>query len=144
MKIHAPENPFQRLMTDRASAEGAAPPGGAFGEVLKQTLTQAAEAAAGAAAPARVQAAAAEHPAIGRLEEFLDLLDGYRQKLGDPRVTLKGLDQLVRQMQAQAERLAPLGAGLPQGDGLRDVIQRTLVAASVEILRFRRGDYLPA
>lgn len=147
MKINAPDTLFQRLQADRMPAERSSTAPTAFGDVLKQTLGQAAGTASGGVVsgttPTRPPTAGAESPAMNRLEHFLDLLDGYRQQLADPRVSLKGLDPLVREMQTRVEQLAPLGDGLPQGDGLKDVIQRTLVAASVEILRFRRGDYLP-
>lgn len=147
MKINAPDTVFQRIQADRMPAERAVAAPTAFGDVLKQTLGQAADVApagtTSGTATARLQAVGAESPVTGRLEDFLNLLDGYRQKLADPRISLKGLDPLVREMQTQVEQLAPLGDSLPQGNGLKDVIQRTLVAASVEILRFRRGDYLP-
>lgn len=154
MKIHAPDTPVQRLQAERVPTErppaatGATASATAFGEVLKQSLGQAEAAAAGdpvgKTAQSRLQAPGSENPALSRVEEFLDLLDGYRQKLGDPRVSLKGLDPLLREIQIQAGRLEPLGEALPLGDGLKDVIQRTLVEASVEVMRFRRGDYLPA
>jgi hypothetical protein len=39
--------------------------------------------------------------------------------------------------------LAALLDGLSDGDGLKEVLNQTLVAAEMEIVRFRRGDYLP-
>jgi hypothetical protein len=33
---------------------------------------------------------------------------------------------------------------LPEGDGLKDILNQALVTAEVEIIRFRRGDYLTA
>jgi hypothetical protein len=32
---------------------------------------------------------------------------------------------------------------LPEGDSVKDVLNQALVTAEIEILRFRRGDYLP-
>jgi hypothetical protein len=32
---------------------------------------------------------------------------------------------------------------LPEGDGARDLLNRILVTASVEAIKFNRGDYLP-
>jgi hypothetical protein len=78
-----------------------------------------------------------------RVEKFLDLLDDYRRLLADCRVGLKGLDSAVQAVEIGRDELSPLLAGLPEGDGLRDVLNQSLVTAEIEILRFRRGDYLP-
>jgi hypothetical protein len=82
--------------------------------------------------------------AAGRVEHFFDLLDRYRQRLADPRVDLKTLDGAVREVEKGMNALKPAAASLPENDGLRDIINRALVTASVEIVKFRRGDYLVA
>lgn len=120
-----------------------------FGEILKQTIDQTSSAsgpASGPAAAIRCQPlrSTPELSAVGRLEGFLDLLEGYCQKLSNPRVSLKGLEASVRQLEAGRDTLSRTLGSLPESDGLREVLNQTLVTAEVEIIRFRRGDYLPA
>jgi hypothetical protein len=79
-----------------------------------------------------------------RLEGFLDLMEEYRSKLADPRVSLKGLDSVVRSLEQGRDALSPLLGTLPEGDGLKDMLNQALVTTEIEIMRFRRGDYLPA
>jgi hypothetical protein len=38
--------------------------------------------------------------------------------------------------------MLPLLDALPEGDGLRDLLNRMLVTATVETIKFNRGDYL--
>jgi hypothetical protein len=47
-------------------------------------------------------------------------------------------------MEHGRDTLTPLLDTLPEGDRLKDVLNRALVTAEIEIIRFRRGDYLPA
>ena len=102
--------------------------------------------AAAMSLPAALQIRAADPvsaaAAANRVESVLDLLEDYRQKLGDPRVELKALDRAVREVEKGMEALKPAAGGLPENDGLKEIVNRALVAASVEIVKFRRGDYL--
>jgi hypothetical protein len=79
---------------------------------------------------------------LDRLEDLIDLLDQYRQKLSDPRITLKKIDPLIREIDQQKEKLAPVLDSLPDGEKLRDIVNKTLVTASLEITKFYRGDYI--
>jgi hypothetical protein len=131
------------------SAEPAAGASTTFGDILRKTLEPAA-ASEPAGAPVGAGMSIRLHPAAPRMEpagvvhaeRFLDLLDEYRQRLADPRVSLKGLDSAVRAMEEGRGELAALLDGLSDGDGLKEVLNQTLVAAEMEIVRFRRGDYL--
>ena len=122
--------------------------GNGFGEILKQTFEQ---------TPPVGQAAAPETPIAlnsvipttndsltGRLEGFFDQLEDYCQKLSNPRVGLKGLASSIQQLEAGRDALSRMNAALPADDGLKDVLNQTLITAELEIMRFRRGDYLPA
>lgn len=129
----------------------AAPASGGFGEILQKTLHEASSAeSAGASAGASVSirfapAAPTSDPAVmPRVEGFLNLLERYQGQLADPRVSLKGLDPAVQALEHERGTLTPLLDALPEGDRLKDVLNRALVAAELEIIRFRRGDYLPA
>lgn len=149
MKIQGNSDMLGRVRVEPPTSAPAVAPSG-FGEILKNSLNQASGPAA-ASAPGgalRVQFKSVEPaPAdsvAARVEGFLELMDEYRSKLADPRVSLKGLDPLVRSLEQGRDALTPLAGSLPEGDGLKDILNRTLVTTEAEIMRFRRGDYLPA
>ena len=149
MKIQGNGDLLGRVRAESPASVPASAPGG-FGEILKNSLSEASGPAA-ATAPGgalRVQFNSVDPtPAdsvAARLEGFLDLMDAYRSKLADSRVSLKGLDPLVRSLEQGRDALVPHANSLPESDGLKDILNRTLVTTEVEIMRFRRGDYLPA
>jgi hypothetical protein len=150
MKIDGFDHGFSRVHADK-SAHTAVPGPCGFGDILKEKLATAPGATAsgiglGLVAPTQIQSVA-EAPAnrlAERVERYLDLLDDYRRQLADPRVSLKGLDATVREMEAGKDALAPALGSLPEGDGIKNILNRTLVTSSLEIIKFRRGDYLTA
>ena len=81
-------------------------------------------------------------PIIGRTEKFLDILDEYRQKLGNPRFILKDIYPLINKMEVENEGLTPVLNSLPDGDELKDILNQILITSSLEIIKFKRGDYL--
>lgn len=147
MKITGNTDPAWRIQIDTPAPSPSAGAGG-FGEILKQTLAQSAAAgpASAPAASGRVSSppAASDDAAVGCLEGYIDLLEGYRQKLADPRVSLKGLEPSIQRLEEGRAALAAMLGSLPGGDGLRDVWNETLIAAEIEIIKFRRGDYRAA
>jgi hypothetical protein len=80
---------------------------------------------------------------LDRADKLLAILDDYTAKLADPRYTLKEIQELVVGMETEKNLLLPLMESLPEGDGARDLLNRILVTASVESIKFNRGDYLP-
>jgi exonuclease VII small subunit len=136
-----------RVQAEKTALSGPAAVSG-FGEILKQTIDQASasDPAAASAAPIRLQSVSStpDLSVVGRLEEYLDLLDNHCQKLSNPRVSLKGLEASIRQLEEGRDALSRALGSLPESDRLSDVLNQTLVTAEVEIMRFRRGDYLPA
>ncbi len=91
-----------------------------------------------------------QHPAsarrfetIDRAERLLAILDDYSSKLTDPRYTLREIHGLVVEMETEKDLLLPLVESLPEGDPARDLLNRVLVTAAVESIKFNRGDYLP-
>lgn len=147
MKIIGSTDLAWRVQIDTPAPSPSAGAGG-FGEILKQTLVQSA-AAGPASAPAASGSVSCPAPisdvsAVDCLEGYIDLLEGYRQKLADPRVSLKGLETSVHRLEEGRAALAAMFDSLPGGDGLKDVLNQTLVTAEIEIIRFRRGDYLAA
>jgi len=80
--------------------------------------------------------------AVDRLENLVDLLDHYRQHLSDPQITLKRIDPIIKEIEKQRQTLAPVLDALPEGEKLKDILNETLVTASLEVTRFYRGDYI--
>jgi len=78
----------------------------------------------------------------GRVENLFDLLDDYRQKLADPQVTLKEIDALIGRISGEKENLTATLSSMEKGEQLQDILNQTLVTASLEVMKFRRGDYL--
>jgi len=149
MKIQSPNDWLERLRPDQPKPAPAQAPGG-FADILKTSLDPAfsAASAAGPGGALTVQfLSQGPLPAdslTARLEGFLDLMDEYRRSLADPRVSLKALDPLVCSLERRGEALTSLLGSLPEDTGLKDIFNRALVTTETEIMRFRRGDYLPA
>jgi hypothetical protein len=76
------------------------------------------------------------------IEKLINLLDLYRDKLADPRISLKQLDPHITEMNREMESLGPVLDSLPADDGLRTVLNQTMVTLSLEISKFYRGDYI--
>jgi hypothetical protein len=146
MKIHGNDELLKGLPTDKRFASNT-PAASGFGDILKQTLERAPLTGPASATHAAIQLRPIETTPNGavaqRLEGFLDLLDGYCQKLSSSQVSLKGLEPAVKQLEQDRDALSPMLGLLPENDGLKDILNRALVTASLEIIRFRRGDYLP-
>lgn len=152
MKITGLDPGFGRIDAERPATPASVPGAAAFSDILQQTLGEVLPAMAESAVVAPPSAVHAIRPvetapsaaAAGRVGRFLELLDGYRHELANPRVDLKALDGAVRNVEKGMDALKPELGSLPENDGLREIINRALVTASVEIVKFRRGDYLAA
>lgn len=79
---------------------------------------------------------------IDRVEKFLNILDEYHRELGNPQVTLNDIYPLINNMTAEKEDLISSFNSLPDGDKLKEILNRTLITSSIEIIKFNRGDYL--
>jgi exonuclease VII small subunit len=77
-----------------------------------------------------------------RIEGLLDLLDDYRSKLADSQETLKDIHSLISQIEEEKEQLTPVLDSLTDGDELKNILNQTLVTASLEVIKFNRGDYI--
>ena len=74
-------------------------------------------------------------------EKLLDTMDGYAEKLNDPKVSLKEIYPLVQAMETEKERIIPIVRNLPDTDGLKAILEEVLMTSSKEIIKFSRGDY---
>ena len=79
---------------------------------------------------------------IDRVENLLNVLGEYQQKLKDPHFSLKEIDPLVKQLEKEKENLAPVLDSLVEDDGLKDILNQALVTSSLETIKFNRGDYI--
>jgi len=82
-----------------------------------------------------------EIPIIERTEKLLDTLDNYREKLQNPEVSLEDIYPLVSEMEMKKEGLTSALNSLPDGDGLKDILNEAMITSSLEVARFNRGDY---
>ena len=89
----------------------------------------------------RPLASSNENSVIERTEKLLDMLDNYREKLQDPEVSLDAIYPLVSEMDRKRENLTSTLNSLPDGDRLRDILSETMITSSLEVARFKRGDY---
>jgi len=81
---------------------------------------------------------------VGRLLRFLDIMDEYAAKLGNPRVTLKEISPLIAKIEAEKDDLKQLAETLPPFDEIRGLVDETLIRSSVEVIKYNRGDYIEA
>jgi hypothetical protein len=82
--------------------------------------------------------------AADSIEDMINILDRYREKLADPRITMKQLDPDIKEMTQGMENLAHVLESHPVDEGLRNILNRTMVTISLEIGKFYRGDYISA
>lgn len=80
--------------------------------------------------------------AVRQTDEVLNLIESYRNKLADPNASLKEVYPLVQQMEKKSAELIPVWESLPDGDKLKDVLNRIIVTSTVEAIKFNRGDYV--
>ncbi|HQL01325.1 MAG TPA: hypothetical protein PK090_11175, partial [Smithellaceae bacterium] len=69
---------------------------------------------------------------ITRMDRFLTLLETYSAQMEDPRISLKQTSTIVSQMEQQTQQLLPLLDTLPEGSGLKELLNRLLVTTTVE------------
>jgi hypothetical protein len=82
------------------------------------------------------------HITVERAENLLNLLENYRQELKNPNVTLRTLEPIVNRIAAEKDQLSEKLDAIPNADGLKDILNQTLITASLEVIKFNRGDYI--
>ena len=122
-----------------------------FDEILKRSIKSAktqAQKGMDAQAVAGVQAVPTtgiveeqQGPIIERVEHLLDTLEEYQQSLGSTSIPPEDLKPLVDRMEDHNKALAAVLVTLPDGDSLKDILNRVLVTSVVEVEKFKRGDY---
>ena len=79
--------------------------------------------------------------AIKRVDDLINLLDDYRKQLADPAITLRSIEPVMKKI-TEKDQLSSLLDSLPNEDGLKDIVNRALITASLEVIKFNRGDYI--
>jgi len=79
---------------------------------------------------------------LGRADQLLVLLESLQKNLSGPGLPLKEAYASMKAIEDRADELTPLLESLPEGNDFRDFLNRLVITASVEAIKFRRGDYL--
>lgn len=79
---------------------------------------------------------------VERLDNLLNLLDNYRKQLADPQVTLRSIEPVMNTIAKEKEQLSSVLDSLTNEDGLKDIVNRTLITTSLEVIKYYRGDYI--
>ena len=151
MKIQNNENIQKSLYPEQINKNEKAQ-GTDFGSVLKNEVEKSSELNSG---PQKMSSISSISPIqlnmmspvqkgsiVDRVENLLNVLGEYQQKLKDPHFSLKEIDSLVKQMENEKENLAPVLDSLLEDDGLKDILNQALVTSSLETIKFNRGDYI--
>ena len=125
---------------------------GRFDEFLEKALTpQGGEvASAGALPPLQslssinfaVPSGVDRMQTVNNIGEFLSIMESYQKQMADPQASLKDAYPFVQQMEKKMAELIPTLESLPAADKLKDILNRALVASTVEVIKFNRGDYV--
>jgi hypothetical protein len=152
MKITGNEAIFKQLVTRETDRTGK-PAKGAFNALLDQaarTETGQAEKTPPLQAPGSIKGVSF-NPLLDtrsmslpdRVENFLNLLDSYRDMLANPDVSLREIGPVVEKLSSEKSKLQQVLGTLPEGDELKAILNELLVAASLEEVKFNKGDYNP-
>ena len=79
---------------------------------------------------------------IERLENFIGVLNEYRQMLGNSQVNLKEIYPLIEALEAENKSLIPVLDSISDGDKLKEILNKALVTSTLEIIKFKGGDYI--
>jgi hypothetical protein len=76
-----------------------------------------------------------------RLEGLLNVFEDYQRALGDAGASMRDLHPYISRLEDEKESLLSIMNLLPEGDGLRSLLNQSLIATTVETVTFFRGDY---
>jgi hypothetical protein len=153
MKINVSQHILRQLQDLSPKNTSAADPR-AFGDALGRALNaSAAEKAAGAGAPTGLASISGVQftglpmsPAIKageKVDQLLELLEGYQQKLADPQQSLKSIAPQLDRMEKGVRALEKVIEKIDDAEGLKSIAQEALITATAEMFKFNRGDYNP-
>ena len=119
---------------------------GSFAKFLEQAVEKngLATPQAGEVTPNEAATSAAQKPLPvmwHQINGLLDTLERYGQALGDENCSLRQIEPLIQSMERQSQALKNQ-AGLNTDESLAGVAEETMAQAQVEIIKFRRGDFV--
>ncbi len=123
-----------------------------FKDILKESVEKSARHPTEIKSPSLINALSAvrfnpESPqdkvsAIKRVDNLIDLLDDYRKQLADHAITLRSIEPVMKRIIKEKDQLSSLLNSMPNEDGLKDIVNHTLITASLEVIKYNRGDYI--
>jgi len=126
---HPGDASFEKILQQEMAEAGAGATGRAVAQGLQRTTA------------ASVQPPATRQEAATRVWRFLDVLEEYSLQLSRPHMTLRDIAPLVDRMDAEIQDMRLLSEALPADDGIKSILDETLIRSSVELMKFKRGDY---
>jgi hypothetical protein len=79
---------------------------------------------------------------VERIDHLLNLLENYRRQLRNRQVTLRTLEPMMNTIAKEKDQLSRVLDSMPNEDGLKDILNQTLITASLEVIKYNRGDYI--
>jgi len=150
MEVHS-NCEILKAIYPKKSDKNQAPLNNNFGAILDETIADTSKTDTGTLKPPMVTSISGiqfdpspffnGNPMIERTEKFLEILDNYREKLQNPEVSLEEIYPLVSEMEMKKEGLTSALNSLPDGDGLKDILNEAMITSSLEVAKFNRGDY---
>ncbi len=77
-----------------------------------------------------------------QLASTLDKMEQYAAALGDSRRSLREVEPLAQDLETAAGKLSELSQNLPDDSPLKGLSNDAAVLATVEAMKFKRGDYV--
>ena len=78
---------------------------------------------------------------VDRVQQLIDTMGVYQQKLTDSGATLKDIQSLVQKMATQSESLSATSNAVEGQKSLKTIVNHSLTLASMEIAKFNSGYY---
>ncbi|WP_319409936.1 hypothetical protein [uncultured Desulfosarcina sp.] len=78
---------------------------------------------------------------VDRVQQLIDTMGVYQQKLIDSGATLKDIQPLVEEMTFQSESLGATSSAVEGQESLKTIVNQSLTLASMEITKFNSGYY---
>ena len=152
MKIDGPNDIASSVFTDKATQKESTSDS-EFKDILKASVERPQQTPAPIQTPSHANplepirftplSPEARETTVERLDNLLNLLDQYRGQLADPKVTLRQIEPLLNTIAKEKEQMSAVLNVMPDGDGLKDIVHRTLITTSLELIKYNRGDYIP-
>lgn len=152
MKIDGNNDIASSVFPDKTTQKDSTPDS-EFKDILKASVERSQHNAAPVQAPTHASPVGAirfaplspeaRETTVERLDNLLNLLDQYRDQLADPKVTLRQIEPLLDTIAKEKEQMSTVLNSMPDEDGLKDIVHRTLITTSLELMKYNRGDYIP-